>query len=143
MITLISCQGFSDNAKQKSELLEWVATKTGGLRAPRNFTSDWSCGITLCALLEAIVPGSCPRYDLLNPENAIQNIQQGLAIANEVLDIETVSSIPFVIWNVMFHNILLEPRCRKVIRRKCRERTHFPFDALEARGCQTKTAFCN
>ncbi|KAI1280818.1 hypothetical protein HDE_13693 [Halotydeus destructor] len=77
-----------ENAQTK-QLLDWVQTKIGHVRrAPTNLTSDWSDGISLCALVDAIVPGSCPNFHLLAPENGLVNIRLALSVIEQQLAIE-------------------------------------------------------
>ena len=71
--------------------LEWVRRKTRGEKNPKNLTSDWSNGITLCTLIDAIEPGSCPRCDLLHPDEAAENVNKSLRALKNVLKMD-----PFV-----------------------------------------------
>ena len=79
-----------DYSQQKKQLLEWIHLKTGST-AITNFTTDWSNGIALCALVDIIAPGSCPRYDLLEPRDGLRNIKLALSIISQKLNTETVS----------------------------------------------------
>jgi len=83
--------GLNNNNTQRKNLLEWIRTKVKGPHSPTNFKEDWKNGITLCALIEGVVPGSCPRFDLLNPEQPINNIKLGLTLVKKYLKIESVS----------------------------------------------------
>ena len=68
--------------------LEWVRRKTRGEKNPKNLTSDWSNGITLCTLIDAIEPGSCPRCDLLHPDEAVENVNKSLRALKNVLKMD-------------------------------------------------------
>lgn len=71
--------------------MQWIRSKVKDPIRVTNFTHDWKNGIALCALVEALVPGSCPRYDLLNPEQAIDNLNLALALIKKHLAIDSVS----------------------------------------------------
>lgn len=60
---------------EKKTLLDWVRSRVKNYPVPDNFSSGWKDGILLCALLDSMYPGSCPRYDLLNADNCISNAQ--------------------------------------------------------------------
>lgn len=79
---------FLNNTVRRKRLLEWLNDKLKAPFTPSNFTTDWCDGIRLCALCEVISPGSCPRYDLLNPNNAHNNIKLGLNLIQSYLDVK-------------------------------------------------------
>ena len=80
----------SFNNKEKDEkLLDWVRSRVDKLEV-ENFSSSWRSGVLLCALVDSIVPGSCPRYDLLNEENRLGNSQLAVQLL-EKLNIKSVS----------------------------------------------------
>ncbi|XP_029822500.2 uncharacterized protein LOC8039013 isoform X3 [Ixodes scapularis] len=70
---ILSC--ISVGHHEKNTLLEWVRTRVKNHPVPDNFSSGWKDGILLCALLDSMYPGSCPRYDLLNPDNCLSNAE--------------------------------------------------------------------
>ncbi|XP_050035060.1 uncharacterized protein [Dermacentor andersoni] len=70
---VLSC--ISVGYHEKKTLLEWVRSRVKNYPVPDNFSSGWKDGILLCALLDSMYPGSCPRYDLLNADNCISNAQ--------------------------------------------------------------------
>ncbi|XP_037573793.1 uncharacterized protein LOC119456222 isoform X5 [Dermacentor silvarum] len=70
---ILSC--ISVGYHEKKTLLEWVRSRVKNYPVPDNFSSGWKDGILLCALLDSMYPGSCPRYDLLNADNCISNAQ--------------------------------------------------------------------
>ncbi|XP_076322051.1 uncharacterized protein LOC143231390 [Tachypleus tridentatus] len=73
---------------EKQRMLEWVHSKIPNLQPPTNFTSCWKDGIMICALVEELVPGSCPRYDLLNAENSLANVKLGLKLVEQATGIK-------------------------------------------------------
>ncbi|CAG2162110.1 unnamed protein product [Oppiella nova] len=81
--------GINNNKNQRKNLLQWIRTKVRGPFFVTNFTEDWKDGILLCALIEGIVPGSCPRFDLLSADNEIDNINLGLALIKRHLNIDS------------------------------------------------------
>lgn len=75
--------------REQYQLLQWVQQMINSPNVT-NFKEDWRDGIVLCALLEALIPGSCPRHDLLHPKQEILNIELGLKLANMHLGIQSV-----------------------------------------------------
>jgi len=55
-----------------------------------NLTTNWNNGIALCALIDAIKPGTCPHYSQLQPQNALENCRLGLRLANQELGIPNI-----------------------------------------------------
>ncbi|XP_023215990.1 uncharacterized protein LOC111618667 isoform X1 [Centruroides sculpturatus] len=89
--------------REKQKLLEWVKDNVASNRRPSNtfrrfsecfyenpadFSNFWRDGILLCALVEALVPGSCPRYDLLNPEHKWDNARLALKLVEKKIGIK-------------------------------------------------------
>ncbi|CAN7983168.1 unnamed protein product [Ixodes hexagonus] len=70
---ILSC--ISVGHHEKNTLLDWVHTRVKNHPVPDNFSSGWKDGILLCALLDSMYPGSCPRYDLLNADNCLSNAE--------------------------------------------------------------------
>ncbi|GAB6029887.1 hypothetical protein CHUAL_005588 [Chamberlinius hualienensis] len=68
-------------------LLKWVRSLIGSFHNITNFREDWTDGIALCALLERLVPGSCPRHDTLQPKHKLVNIDMGLRLAETHLGV--------------------------------------------------------
>ena len=68
--------------------LEWVRRRTRGEKNPKNLTSDWSNGITLCTLINGIEPGLCPRCDLLQPEQSTENVEKAIKILKNNLKVD-------------------------------------------------------
>lgn len=76
---------------EKKTLLEWVRSRVKNYPVPDNFSSGWKDGILLCALLDSMYPGSCPRYDLLNADNCISNAQLAFFLLEKHTPIRPVS----------------------------------------------------
>ncbi|XP_064470679.1 uncharacterized protein LOC135385337 isoform X2 [Ornithodoros turicata] len=66
---------FTSRYREKKALIEWVRSRVRNYTVPGDFSTGWTDGILLCALLDSMYPGSCPRYDLLNPDNSLSNMQ--------------------------------------------------------------------
>lgn len=60
----------------------------------------------MCALCEAMVPGSCPRYDVLNPNYPRNNIRLALNLIKVYLHINSVSHKMCVVRNL--NNVSLQ-----------------------------------
>ena len=73
----------------KKVLLLWVQSVIPSQEVT-NLTTNWNNGIALCALINAIKPGSCPHYHQLLPQNAVENCRLGLRLANEKLGIPPI-----------------------------------------------------
>lgn len=69
----------------KSGLLEWVNGLIGQFGI-KNLTTDWNDGRAICALTNALRPGSCDLTKL-DPRNARQNCELGIDLAEKLLGI--------------------------------------------------------
>lgn len=76
-------------------MLAWLDTKLKPPYTPTNFDTDWRDGIRLCALCEAIIPGSCPRFDVLNPLFPRNNIRLALNMIKIYMQIKCVGLFSF------------------------------------------------
>ncbi|XP_070537223.1 uncharacterized protein [Ptychodera flava] len=76
-----------DDEGNRWKLLSWVRSMVPH-RQVKDFTKSWSDGITLCALINEIIEGSCPRYDLLNPNHRVNNCRLGLRLAQKKLGLQ-------------------------------------------------------
>nr|XP_054751738.1 serine-rich adhesin for platelets-like [Lytechinus pictus] len=72
----------------KKELMNWLKTKLPSSVVVNDFRESWSNGVSLCALMEAVVPSTCPRYDLLKPESRVNNCRLGMTLIRKTLGIE-------------------------------------------------------
>ena len=57
----------------------------------KNFTSDWSNGINLSALLDYCQPGLMPNWRNLNPNDGPNNCQRAMEVAEKHFKIPMVS----------------------------------------------------
>lgn len=57
-----------------------------------NLTRDWNTGIALCSLIDSVKPGTCPNHKELRPQDAVENCQLGLHLANDELGIPKIMS---------------------------------------------------
>ena len=78
------------NTSYTQDLLEWIRVQTKGVCRPLNASSDFANGINLCILIDSIIPGACPRYDLLNPEDADKNVNLAINLIRESLSMDPV-----------------------------------------------------
>ncbi|VDM71894.1 unnamed protein product [Strongylus vulgaris] len=76
----------------KQKLLNWIRSKLPPGMPLTNFTSDWNDGIAVGALVNALVPGAVMDWEQWTPENALENTQKAMKIAQERLGVEPVSS---------------------------------------------------
>ena len=56
----------------------------------KNFTSDWNDGTTIAALVDAVAPGLCPEYAVMNPQNSLENASHAMKLAEDWLDVPQV-----------------------------------------------------
>ncbi len=61
-------------------------------REVKNFTSDWSDGTTIAALVDALAPGLCPEYAIMNPQKPLENASHAMKLAEDWLDVPQVRS---------------------------------------------------
>ncbi|OQR77958.1 hypothetical protein BIW11_06725 [Tropilaelaps mercedesae] len=73
-----------NTAEKDEKILEWVRSRVGPRLEASDFGPSWRSGILLCALVESIAPGSCPRYDLLNEENRLANAQLAVQLIEKI-----------------------------------------------------------
>lgn len=73
-----------NTAEKNEKLLEWVRSRVGPKLQASDFGASWRSGILLCALVESIAPGSCPRYDLLNEDNRFGNAQLAVQLIEKI-----------------------------------------------------------
>ncbi|XP_072174330.1 uncharacterized protein [Diadema setosum] len=78
---------FKTDRATRRELLDWLKEKLPTGVGVEDFKDSWSNGVTLCALIEAVVPSTCPRYDLLKPENKVNNCRLGMTLVRKTLGI--------------------------------------------------------
>ena len=70
-----------DSVGQK-RLLDWLNTTLPG-RNITNFSTNWKDGRNLCALVNAVAPGSLPPQSILDAQSARENIQLAMETAEQ------------------------------------------------------------
>ena len=70
-------------------LLAWFQASLPQLQIT-NFSKDWNDGIKLSALVNYCRPGLIPNWEQKDPQNALENTQNAISIAQEHLDIPQV-----------------------------------------------------
>lgn len=67
-------------------LLNWIHSRIP--EAPiNNFTTDWTSGKAVGALVDACAPGLCPDWDLWDPKDAVQNASEAMGLADDYLNV--------------------------------------------------------
>ena len=79
----------TDEQFARKLLLGWVNSSVPSM-ATYNFTTDWSSGVRLSALVDHCQPGLIPDYASLDPHNALQNIENAMSLAEKHLNIPRV-----------------------------------------------------
>ena len=74
--TLILHYQIGADSGAKNELLQWVRSKIPSYNI-QNFTKDWNDGRALCALNNALAPGTCSDHERLDPNQKVKNCQNG------------------------------------------------------------------
>lgn len=77
-------------------LLLWLSNALPDLNIT-NFTTDWSDGIALCALVNFCQPGLIPNYRSLDPSDKLRNVTMAMRTAEEKLDIPQSLSPEFLV----------------------------------------------
>eukprot|EP00008_Paramoeba_atlantica_P014799 CAMPEP_0201477146 /NCGR_PEP_ID=MMETSP0151_2-20130828/2224_1 /ASSEMBLY_ACC=CAM_ASM_000257 /TAXON_ID=200890 /ORGANISM="Paramoeba atlantica, Strain 621/1 / CCAP 1560/9" /LENGTH=642 /DNA_ID=CAMNT_0047857771 /DNA_START=42 /DNA_END=1971 /DNA_ORIENTATION=- len=72
----------------KNDLLEWVRSKIPEYDI-KNFKSNWNDGKALCALNNALNPGSCPDHQSLSGSN-VENLGKGMGLADDNFGIRPI-----------------------------------------------------
>ncbi|XP_042241316.1 uncharacterized protein LOC121878943 [Homarus americanus] len=72
--------------EKEEYLVKWVGDKVPSRRVSV-LGRDLADGVTLCGLLEALVPGTCPRHDLLPPDQPEANLRIASRLANDFLGV--------------------------------------------------------
>ena len=75
-----------DSAGQNS-LLNWVNSKIPN-RPVSNFTSDWTDGTALAALIDSLTEGDFPECESMKKDNNYKNCQDAVAAGKEKLGVE-------------------------------------------------------
>ena len=89
---LLKLISFLAEGVRQERLLFWIQEQIPHL-AVTDLSLAWCDGVALCALLEALYPGSCPRYDLLKPQNKVNNCRLALKLASKYANTPMVRSL--------------------------------------------------
>ena len=71
------------------QLMQWIQSKIPKQNIT-NFKTDWNNGINLACLVNALVPGSFPDCQQLDPHESLQNLTRGMKLAEEHLGVKLV-----------------------------------------------------
>ena len=63
--------GQIEDKTPKQRLLNWMQNKVPGVPI-NNFTSDWTDGIKVGALVDSVAPGLCPDWEDWDPNEPIR-----------------------------------------------------------------------
>ncbi|CAG5131523.1 unnamed protein product [Candidula unifasciata] len=86
---------FLSDDRRKRQLLSWVKSILPWLEEEVfDFTACWQDGIALCALMEAISPGACPKFNLLKAHHRVNNCRLGLQLAMRYLHVTELPLSP-------------------------------------------------
>lgn len=66
--------------------MHWIQSKIPDLPIG-NFTSDWTSGKAVGALVDAVAPGLCPDWDAWDPKDAVQNASEAMGLADDWLNV--------------------------------------------------------
>ncbi|KAF2884976.1 hypothetical protein ILUMI_21197 [Ignelater luminosus] len=70
----------------KQRLLNWIQNKVPDLPIT-NFTTDWSSGKAVGALVDAVAPGLCPDWPDWDSKDSVQNASEAMGLADDWLNI--------------------------------------------------------
>ncbi|XP_033098115.1 uncharacterized protein LOC117102014 [Anneissia japonica] len=79
-------QYFIGESGKRKRLLSWTSSNLPTFCVD-DFDNCWSDGVALCALIESVVPDTCPRYDLLDPKYRVNNCRLGMRLVAKTLGI--------------------------------------------------------
>lgn len=66
--------------------MHWIQSKVPDLPI-NNFTSDWTDGKAVGALVDAVAPGLCPDWPDWDPRDALQNASEAMGLADDWLNV--------------------------------------------------------
>lgn len=84
--TLICNFSINEPTEEKNDLLEWVRSKIPEYDI-KNFTKDWNNGKAICALVNALRPGTIPDHWEKDPKDVEVNATQGIGLGEEKLGV--------------------------------------------------------
>ena len=71
--------------------MTWVSSQVPEEYVVKEFPACFQNGVLLCALIEKIVPGACPRFDLLDPDQSLRNLKLAFHLIEKHFKIKSVS----------------------------------------------------
>ncbi|XP_061502790.1 filamin-A isoform X5 [Anopheles gambiae] len=75
-----------NGASPKQRLMNWIHRLVPDLPI-NNFTSDWTNGKAVGALVDAVAPGLCPDWPMWDPKDAVQNAAEAMGLADDWLNV--------------------------------------------------------
>ncbi|XP_038058619.1 serine-rich adhesin for platelets-like [Patiria miniata] len=81
-------QFVSTESANRKRLLRWVKEQAPSLQHVTDLSSQWCDGRSLCVLINAVVPGTCPGHDLLRREHAVNNCRLAMRLVQRNLGIK-------------------------------------------------------
>ncbi|XP_035783298.1 filamin-A-like isoform X6 [Anopheles albimanus] len=79
-------QANGNGASPKQRLMNWIHRLVPDLPI-NNFTSDWTNGKAVGALVDAVAPGLCPDWPMWDPKDAVQNAAEAMGLADDWLNV--------------------------------------------------------
>lgn len=67
-------------------LMHWIQSRMPDIPIG-NFTSDWTSGKAVGALVDACAPGLCPDWEIWDPKDAVQNASEAMGLADDWLNV--------------------------------------------------------
>ena len=84
--------GHIEDKTPKQRLLNWMQNKVPGVPI-NNFTSDWTDGIKVAALVDSVAPGLCPDWDDWDSEEPIRSSHHEYILFDYLFMISTCSGM--------------------------------------------------
>ncbi|KAK7063322.1 hypothetical protein SK128_016046 [Halocaridina rubra] len=81
---------FISNTRQEQLLKEWLKKEVPN-HPIEDLAHDLADGVILCGLMEALLPGTCPRHDLLSRDQPSANLRLASRLAFSFLSVTQVS----------------------------------------------------
>lgn len=78
--------------------MSWVSSQVPEEYLAKDFPACFRNGVLLCALIEKIVPGACPRFDLLDPDQSLRNLKLALHLIEKFFKIKSVRFLFCIIY---------------------------------------------
>ncbi|XP_050087655.1 filamin-A isoform X6 [Anopheles aquasalis] len=79
-------QANGNGASPKQRLMNWIHRLVPDLPI-NNFTTDWTNGKAVGALVDAVAPGLCPDWPMWDPKDAVQNAAEAMGLADDWLNV--------------------------------------------------------